>query len=97
MQEAPGLESEYQSYREQGLIIMALYGENTSSNPPTQSELASFAQQHNMTFPVLSDPGWNVGNNLGSGYLPAHALLAPGMTIVKKDWVYDNDIQGVLP
>ena len=74
-----------------------MYGENNSSSPPSQSELSSWAGNYNMSFPVLSDPGWTAGNMIGNGYLPAHALLAPGMTIVKKDWVYDADIQSVLP
>lgn len=50
-----------------------------------------------MTFPVLSDPGWNVFSHFGTNYTPAHMLLAPGMTIVKKGYVNDSDIQGVLP
>ena len=50
-----------------------------------------------MTFPVLSDPGWDVFNHFGTNYTPAHMLLAPGMQIVKKDWVSDADIQSVLP
>ena len=50
-----------------------------------------------MTFPVLSDPGWDVFNNFGTSYTPAHMLLAPGMQIVKKDWVSHGDIESVLP
>ena len=50
-----------------------------------------------MTFPVLSDPGWDAFNHFGTNYTPAHVLIGPGMQIVKKDHVYDSDIQSVLP
>lgn len=76
---------------------MAIYAETNSSNAPSQSDLAGWADQYGMSFPVLSDPGWEVFDAFGTNYTPAHMLLAPGMTIVKKDWVYDSDIQAVLP
>ncbi len=76
---------------------MSIYAETNSSSAPTQSDLQGWANNYNMSFPVLSDPGWDVFTNFGTNYTPAHMLLAPGMTVVKKGFVNDGDIQSVLP
>jgi hypothetical protein len=72
--------------------------ENNSSTTPTTAELADWANTYGLTTPVLADPGWAVFESLWSGgYTPANALLAPGMKLVTTDWVYDSDIEAVLP
>lgn len=72
--------------------------ENDSGTPPTQGDLTSWAGQYGLSTPVLSDSGWGVFDTFWSqNYTPASMLLAPGMEVVKADWVFPSDIEAVLP
>ena len=80
------------------MIIISLIAENDSSSTPSQADLDSWRNQYGLTFPVVADQGWAVFDAIwGGGYTPANALLAPGMKLVSTDWVYDSDIEAVLP
>ena len=51
-----------------------------------------------MTFPVGSDPGWNIYDKIwSSNFTPVNMLIAPGMVIVSEDFVSDQEIEAVLP
>lgn len=58
------------------------------SGAATQADAAEWAQRHELTFPVLADPG-NTGLNYmredpnfdGTMYFPNTQLLSPGMNI----------------
>jgi thiol-disulfide isomerase/thioredoxin len=98
LEEAAGLEATYQQYKDRGLIIVSLYAENDFGSPPSSSELASFGDSYGMTFPVGTDPGWNIYDQVWDvNFTPVNMLIAPGMQIVKEDWVSDSDIEAVLP
>lgn len=72
--------------------------ENDFGTPPTQGELMGWANQHGLSTPVLSDPGWSTFDTLwNQNFTPAGMLLAPGMRVVKKDWISAADIESVLP
>jgi hypothetical protein len=75
-----------------------MYMENDYGSPPSQSDLAGWADYFGMTFPVVSDPGGNLYDQIwAAGYTPVNALLAPGMQVVTTDWVDDAQIEAVLP
>lgn len=47
---------------------------------------------------MLSDAGWGVFDTFwNQNTTPAAMLLAPGMQVVKDDWVFASDIEAVLP
>jgi hypothetical protein len=85
---APGLEDRYQAYKDRGLVIMTLIGENSSSSAPSVSDLDYWASAHGQTFPVLSDPGFNQAWNYmmhesdGTIYMPNNQLIGPGMEVI---------------
>jgi len=98
LEEAAGLETTYQKYKDRGLIIISVYAENDYGSPPSPSELATFGDSYGMTFPVGTDPGWNLYDTFwDSNFTPVNMLIAPGMQIVHEDWVSDADIEAVLP
>lgn len=58
----------------------------------------SWANNYGMTFPVGSDPGWNIYESIwSSNFTPVSMLIAPGMLIVSEDFVSDQEIEAVLP
>lgn len=47
---------------------------------------------------MLADPGWSTFDAFwNQNYTPANMLLAPGMQVVKTDWVGEQDIEAVVP
>ena len=75
-----------------------MYMENESGSPPSPAELTGWADYYGMTYPVVSDPGGSVYDQVwNADYTPVQALLAPGMKIVTTDWVEDAQIEAVLP
>jgi thiol-disulfide isomerase/thioredoxin len=98
LEEAAGLEATYQKYKDRGLIIVSLYAENDYGSPPSAGELASFGDGYGMTFPVGTDPGWNIYDTAwDSNFTPVNMLIAPGMQIVHEDWVSEAEIEAILP
>ncbi len=72
--------------------------ENDSGGVPTQAQLTQWAGDYGLSTPVLADPGWATFDTLwNQNYTPANMLLAPGMRVVKTDWVSEGDIAAVLP
>lgn len=72
--------------------------ENDFGSTPTQADLTQWANTYGITTPVLADVGWAQFDALwDQNYTPANMLLAPGMTVVKADWVQESDIEAVLP
>lgn len=72
--------------------------ENDFGSTPTQTELEQWAVGYGITSPVLADVGWAQFDALwDQNYTPANMLLAPGMTVVKTEWVEEADIAAVVP
>lgn len=72
--------------------------ENDFGGAPTQAELTQWATEYGLSTPVLSDPGWSTFDTFwNQNYTPANMLIAPGMQVVKTDWVSDSDIAAVVP
>ena len=91
----------YQKYKDRGLMVITLMAENGSGVTPSVDELKSWANQYNLTHPVLADDGWVVTRSyIGNGGigLPTETLLASGMIVNRIDtWVQDSDIEALLP
>lgn len=66
---------------------------------PTEEDLASWADQYGLTFPVVADEGWAIDNRFEQdGGIPTVTLLGPGMEVVAVDtWEAESLIDGVLP
>ena len=85
--------------------MITMIGENNQGGTPSQSELQWWANQYNLTHPVVADPGFNETvqylygdpNFNGSFGLPNMQLLSSGMVVrVSNDWVYQSDINNWL-
>lgn len=60
-------------------------------------QVAEWAEQYNLSFPVLADESYT-GNKFISGGIPSTSLIAPGGEIIIRDApVTDEDIEAVLP
>jgi len=88
------------NYRDDGLVVVTLLGEDRVGMPPQLDELETWVDALNLTHPVVADPNLEttyrfvVGNSVG---LPSMTLLGRGMEIIiANQWVDDNDIVGAL-
>lgn len=98
--EAPEMESFFQQYKDQGLMVITLLGENNEGGAADADTVAEWVEAYGLNYAVVQDPSFSVSWSDGylTGSLPGMNLLAPGLEIVKlADWVYEDDIQGVLP
>ena len=96
--EAPHLQQWYDRWREQGLMVITLLGENEGSSPPSLDDLRSWANEFGLTHPVVSDAGWGVSNRWPGAYIPTQHLLGPGATVIVADTIVSEaDIEANLP
>jgi hypothetical protein len=99
----------YQTYKDQGFIIITLLTENYDQVPPNQAELQGWADEYGLTHPVVSDgeryihsfgtKGTGPGGTGPPGVkFPSFTLLGPGaeLLIVDKD-ITAADIEAALP
>jgi hypothetical protein len=103
----------YNQYRDQGLTVITLLGENNSSQTPSQSELMQWANSYGITHPVVADgdmngDGYNFDETInylfaspdfdGSFFLPNMQLLAPGLVVQASNTIVsEQQIVNVLP
>lgn len=88
----------YDLYRDD-FIVTLLLAENEEYQTPSQADLASYASQAGLTFPVLSDPNWQTCTDYAAdAYIPSYSLLAPGLGLVILDEIVSlSDIEAHLP
>ncbi len=67
--EMPLLESYYQAHTKQGFVILAIDAGDA------QADVASFAGQYGLPFPVLLDPGLQLLSGLGINSFPTSILV----------------------
>ena len=77
-------------------MMITLLAETNSGSAPEQGNLQSWASAPNndLTFPVLSDPGWGVSNRyeIDNG-IPTYSLIGRDMQILIRDgWPSPSDI-----
>ena len=103
----------YESYKDQGLTVITLLGENDYGQPPSQSEVMGWVNQYGITHPVVVDGDQNgdgyafdetanylfaSANFNGSFALPNMQLLSQGRVVVYSNtYVTQNQILSALP
>jgi len=78
--EMPSMESLYQAYRNQGLVILAI-----SNDRAGRSVVESFVQDRGVTFPILLDPDGEVFAQYGVRGLPTSYLLDRRQRVFSAD------------
>jgi len=98
----------YETYKDQGLIVVALLVEAASGVPPVPDDLAVWADSEDygqgQTFPVLADPGWIENTCTIARFsirdhpsLPSTTLLGPGAVVLMPDGeVHEQDLIDAL-
>ena len=81
-------------YKDQGLVMITLMGENTSGGVPAQSSLQAWAS-NGATYWILSDPNSGYINKFWptAMYWGMDKLLKPGIEVVADDPVGDSNIK----
>ncbi len=91
----------YETYKDQGLLVITLLVENYDNTAPTVEELNTWVDEYAITHPVVSDADWEVVESYserGRPALPSHTLIAPGMEIlVASGKVEEADVVAALP
>jgi len=85
--DTPKLETDYyRVYKDEGdgFIVLQLLGEDYNGGSCSVAELQAWVKYYGLTFPVLSDLNWQVGDPLGNGYIPYYAVLDQDLIIRKK-------------
>ena len=84
-QEAPVIEKEiWQRFKDKGLRVYAL-------GVKENSEQASlWISQHNLTYPVITDPTGEIYKRFGTGSVPYHVLLNKTLIIHLSDEKFDK-------
>jgi peroxiredoxin len=95
------LEELYLAHKDSGFIVMSLMGEDISSETPSVADLSAWAEGRELTFPVLSDGGFELTTTYtsgGLGFLPTHTLIGPGMEVlaVNETWISEETIDACL-
>ena len=95
---APALETQYQNYKDQGFMPIYLIAEDNEYNATTTEDASDWANTFGLTFPVLADSGWSIGNRFElDNYIPSYTLIGPGMEVVEVDGdISDADIEALL-
>lgn len=80
-------------------MIIQLMGEDKSGSPPDLDDVEKWVTKYDVTFPVLADPNWSVGNRYEKdGYIPTWTLMGPGLEILAVDEIVRTSrIESVLP
>jgi hypothetical protein len=91
----------YETYKDQGLIIVTLLVETLAQEPPSVDDLNLWVDEYEITHPVVSDPEWGVVERYSirdRPALPSHTLIAHGMEIIEAAGEVDeSDIEAILP
>jgi cytochrome c biogenesis protein CcmG/thiol:disulfide interchange protein DsbE len=69
--EMPAIQEMYDTFQEQGLVILAV----NATNQDTYTEIAPFLEEHGLTFPVLLDPSGEAGNLYQVRSLPTSIFI----------------------
>ncbi len=96
--EAPELQHWYETYADQGLMVITLLGENAGGNTPSQTDLESWATSYGLEHPVLADANWQVSNRWPGAYIPTMHLLGDGAVVIAGDtYVSESQLEQNLP
>ncbi len=93
---AGGLETLYQNYKDQGLMVIAAYSEDAEYETPDVEDLMSWANKYGITAPVLQDSGSSLYWRFGTGSLPSMVLLGPGMEVLEVGFLQESIVEDYL-
>ena len=83
------------------MIVVYLLGEGAGYGvQATPQDAVTWANTHNLTFPVLADPGWVEASKFeADGYIPSQSLIGTGLEILKVDaqWISAGEFESALP
>ena len=85
---APTLEAWFETYEDDGLMVISLMAEDLDSGDVSVEELNAWVDTYGLTHPVVSDPGWRISDRLqqtGSYALPVTHLVGPGVVLLRRD------------
>ncbi|TPV92463.1 MAG: redoxin domain-containing protein [Myxococcales bacterium FL481] len=99
---ASRLEARYREYEDQGLMVLTLLIENASEQSPSVSDLQAWVDRHDLTHPVLADPGSLINDQWWPNStfpVPHSKLLAPKIRVESYEFSVNDTsrIEGVLP
>lgn len=79
-------------------MINAL-AQNNAGSTPTEEDLAGWADQYNLTIPVLADENWELESRFAQDNgIPSWTLLGPGAEVLAHDdWASEGMIPDALP
>ena len=83
------------------MIVVYLLGEGAGyGSEATQQDAATWVGMHNLTFPVVADPGWVEASKFETdGYIPSQSLIGTGLEVLKVDaqWISAGEFENALP
>jgi peroxiredoxin len=87
---APEGEVIWQELRGEDVVVVALM-QDAMDGPPTQSDAQAWANNYELTHPVLADPDrvYDYFATLGGGY-PTYPVIGPDMRVVLGDLYYEG-------
>ena len=94
--EAPEVGGWYESYADDGLMVITLLTENMGGSAPSTDDLLDWQDSHGLTHPVVADVDWEItGAFVGSASIgvPTMHLLSPGGIVEMAD---DHVSAGIL-
>ena len=83
----------YQDYADRGFFVITVFSGGT------QEQVAAWADQYGLSFPVLYDPSGQIPARFERDYaIPTQNLVGPGMELLVVDEFVDNtQIEDSLP
>ena len=86
----------YETYKDAGLMPLAVYSSNNEGVLPDAEDLTTWANYYGIQTPVLADANSTVYSRYGTGSIPVMALLGPGMEVLELGSIYEDTIEGYL-
>ena len=97
--EAATLEAEYQSHKDDGLMVVEVMTEKVDGSPADVDTLNTWADEYGLTLPVLADPNsttlWTYASG-GSVGLPFTVVLDRGMVVHSTNYPTAADAIALL-
>jgi peroxiredoxin len=95
--ETPELENLYNTYKEQGLVILQCIYQDEDGNPSNLSDLARWINEFGMTFTVFNDPDRSTVNLYNFNAVPFNLVIDRDLIIRYRDsGFYPDLIQQVI-
>jgi hypothetical protein len=88
----------YETYQDDGLIVITALGEDTEGGRPSTDDLTTWTETYGLTHPVVADPGFEVMWELGgNGGLPFMALADEGVLLLDTSGHFtEADVEAAL-